>query len=118
MRFAADENFNGRILERLCQRFEDLDVVRIQDTDFYSAPDPAVLEWAAQEERIILTHDVQTLVNDAYRRIEQGLPMPGVILVPNTLAIGLAVHDLEITIGAGNPEDFRDRVIFIPWSSP
>lgn len=24
MRFAADENFNGRILERLCQRFEDL----------------------------------------------------------------------------------------------
>lgn len=114
MRFAADENFNGRILDSLCQRFEDLDVVRIQDTDFYSAPDPAVLEWAAQEERIILTHDVQTLVNDAYERIKQELPMPGVILVPNTLAIGIAVNDLEIAIGAGKAEDFADRVTFIP----
>jgi hypothetical protein len=116
MRFAADENFNGRILERLYQLFEDLDIVRVQDTDFYSAPDPAVLNWAAQEERIILTHDVQTLVNDAYERIKQGLPMPGVVLVPNTLAIQLAVNDLEIAIGAGQPEDFKDRVTFIPLS--
>jgi hypothetical protein len=114
MRFAADENFNGRIVERLCQRFEDLDIVRIQDTDFYGAPDPAVLDWAAQEERIVLTHDVQTLVNDAYERIKQGLPMPGVILVPNTLAIGLAVNELEIALGAGRPQDFEDRVTFIP----
>jgi hypothetical protein len=44
MGFAADENFNGRILERLGQRFEELDVVRIQDTDFYGAPDPTVLD--------------------------------------------------------------------------
>ncbi len=114
MRFAADENFNGRILERLGQRFEELDVIRIQDTDFYGAPDPTVLEWAAQEGRIILTHDVQTLVNDAYKRIKQALPMPGVILVPNTLTIGLALNDLEIAIGAGQPEDFEDRVTFIP----
>ena len=114
MRFAADENFNGRIVERLCQRFEDLDIVRIQDTDFYGAPDPAVLDWAAQEERIVLTHDVQTLVNDAYERIKQGLSMPGVILVPNTLAIGLAVNELEIALGAGQPQDFEDRVTFIP----
>ncbi|HVO68823.1 MAG TPA: DUF5615 family PIN-like protein [Aggregatilineaceae bacterium] len=114
MRFVADENFNGRILERLHQEFEDLDVVRIQDTGLYGAPDPAVLEWAAQEGRIILTHDVQTLVSDAYERIKQELPVPGVILVPNTLAIGLALNDLKIAIGAGQPEDFEDRVIFIP----
>lgn len=80
----------------------------------YEAPDPAVLEWAAQEERILLTHDIQTLVNDAYVRVEQGLPMPGVILVPNLLAIGQALTDLEIAIGAGNPEDFADQVTYIP----
>lgn len=114
MRFAADENFNGRILDRLRERLEDLDVVRIQDTVCYGLPDPAVLEWVAQEGRIILTHDVQTLVNDAYERINQGLPMPGVILVPSTLAIGLALNDLEIAIATGQPEDFEDRVTFIP----
>lgn len=114
MRFAADENFNGDILKQLRERFADLDVVRIQDTTLYQAPDPEVLEWAAQEERIILTHDVQTLVGDAYQRIENGLPMPGVILVPTTLPIGKALEDLEIAIGAGEPSDFESRVTFIP----
>lgn len=114
MRFAADENFNGRILEALRQRFNNLDVVRIQDTASYGAPDPAVLEWAAQEGRILLTHDVQTLVKEAFKRISQGLLMPGVILVPSTLAIGLALNDLEILIGTGRSEDFENRVTFIP----
>jgi hypothetical protein len=39
--------------------------------------------------------------------------MPGVILVPNTLAFGLSVNELEIALGAGRPEDFEDRVTFI-----
>ena len=116
MRFAADENFDGNILKELRKRFPDLDIVRVQDTEMYRVPDPAVLEWAAREERILLTHDVQTLVGDAYVRVEKGLPMPGVILIPATLAIGKALDDLEVTIGAGRPDDFKDRVTFIPIS--
>ena len=114
MRFATDENFDGNILKGLRQRLGNLDVVRIQDTELYSAPDPVVLEWAAKENWIVLTHDVQTLVNDAYARIKQGLTMPGVILVPNTLAIGIAIDELEIVMGAGTFDDFQDRVTFIP----
>ncbi len=114
IRFAADENFDGTILKELHKRLPDLDIVRVQDTEMYQAPDPQVLEWAARVNRIVLTHDVQTLVGDAYTRIEQGLPMPGVILIPSTLGIGLALDELEVAIGAGKPEDFSDRVTFIP----
>lgn len=114
MRFAADENFDGNLFKALRKRFPDLDIVRVQDTELYQAPDPVVLEWAAKEKRIVLTHDVQTLVGDAYARVEQGLPMPGVILIPTTLAIGEALSDLEIAVGAGEPDDFADRVTFIP----
>lgn len=114
MRFAADENFDGKILKQLRRLFPDLDVIRIQDTEMYQAPDPAVLEWAAKQGRIIFTHDVQTLVGDAYTRLEQGLPTPGVILISDTLAIGEALNDLELLIGAGNPDDFENRVTFLP----
>jgi hypothetical protein len=114
MRFAADENFDGNILKERRKRFPDLDNVRVQDTRMYQAPDPAVLGWAAKEERIILTHDVQTLVGDAYAHVEQGLPLPGVILIPDTLPIGKALDDLEVAIGAGSPDNFKDRVTFIP----
>lgn len=114
MRFAADENFNGKILDHLIGRLPDLDIVRIQDTVMYQAPDTAVLAWAAQENRILLTHDVQTLVNDAYLRVKQGQPMPGVILVASTIPIGQALADLEMVIAAGQPHDFESQVIYIP----
>jgi hypothetical protein len=114
MRFAADENFDGTILKALLKRIPDLDIVRVQDTDLYQAPDPKVLEWAASENRIIITHDVQTLVGDAYTRVEQSLPMPGVILVYDKLPISQALNELEIAIGAGKAEDFADQVTFIP----
>lgn len=114
MRFAADENFDGGIFKQLRKRIPDVDIVRVQDTEMYQSPDPVLLEWAAREQRIILTHDVQTLVGDAYARVAQGLPMPGVILVSDTLGIGPALDDLELAIRAGKPDDFTNRVLFVP----
>lgn len=88
MRFAADENFDGRILAGLRTRLPDIDLVRVQDTEMYQAPDDKLLAWLADEARILLSHDVQTLVNDAYARVKIGLPMPGVIEVHRPTPIG------------------------------
>ncbi len=114
MRFAADENFNGKVLDGLRICIPDLDVLRVQDTDLYSAPDPDVLAWAAAEERIVLTHDVQTLVNDAYARVREGLAMPGGIVVATPVLIGPSLDDLEILIGAGSADDFVNQVRYVP----
>ena len=113
MRFAADENFNGDVLDGLRKRLPDVDIVRVQDTDMVGAPDPKLLEWLAGENRILLTHDVQTMPGYAYERVRAGLPMPGVIEVNDKLPVGLAIEELEVTIGAGNPEDFENRVYFV-----
>lgn len=43
LKLAADENFDGRILRGLLRALPDLDVVRVQDTELASAPDPEVL---------------------------------------------------------------------------
>lgn len=61
MRFAADENFDNDILRGLLRRIPDLDVVRVQDTELYQAPDDRLLEWCAQENRVLLTHDARTM---------------------------------------------------------
>jgi len=60
MRFAADENFDGRILDGLRRRLTPFDVVRVQDTPMYQSSDPELLDWLAAEGRILLTHDVNT----------------------------------------------------------
>ena len=62
LRLLADENFNGRILRALKRQIPDLDVVRAQDTRMSGADDTALLEFAAGEKRVLLTHDQETLV--------------------------------------------------------
>jgi hypothetical protein len=98
IRFLADENFNGRILRGVWRERPDADIVRVQDTAIYQAPDPQVLEWAAQAGRILLTQDVETMVGYANRRLAQALPMPGVIVVRDALPLGEVIEDLLILL--------------------
>jgi Domain of unknown function (DUF5615) len=77
LKLLADENFDNTILRGLLRRQSDIDIIRVQDTELYGANDPTVLAWAAQENRILLTHDVATITRYAYERIakEQSMPL-------------------------------------------
>jgi len=88
---AADENFNGNMVRGLCRRQPALDLVRLQDVGLSGADGPAVLAWAAQERRVLLTHDVSTITQYAYERVREGQPMPGVFEVSRDLPIGRAI---------------------------
>ena len=55
LRLAADENFNGDIVRGLLRRNPKLDIVRVQDVGLSGADDPSVLQWAAEQGRIIVT---------------------------------------------------------------
>ena len=68
LRLAADENFNG-------------DIVRVQDVGLSGADDPAVLEWAAREGRVLLTHKVSTMTRHAYERVPVGSAIEDVLLL-------------------------------------
>lgn len=114
MRFATDENFDGRIVNGLRTRLPDLDVVRVQDTEMYQSPDDKLLIWLADEGRILLTHDVRTMPRFVYERVHAGQPVPGVIEVHKDTPIGVALDELEIIIVAGTSEDFENQVKYIP----
>jgi len=114
MRFAADENFDGRILDGLRARLAALDIVRVQYTDMYQSPDPDLLNWLASEKRILLTHDIRTMPGFVYERVRGGFSVPGIIEVKRSIAIRQAIDELEIMIGAGTPEDFENLVRYIP----
>jgi predicted nuclease of predicted toxin-antitoxin system len=94
IKLATDESFDGDILRGLVRRQPNLDIVRIQDTQIARASDPAILEWAAAAERIVLTHDRDTLPNFAYELVRTGKPMAGVFLVSDQMAKGQAIEEL------------------------
>ena len=115
LRFATDENFDNRILRGLQRLKSDLDIVRIQDTEMSGAADPDLLEWLAKEERILLTHDVETMVGFAYERVANGQSMPGVFEIRDTVPVGVALHDLELVIETSDGDEWKDKVTYIPF---
>lgn len=69
LRLLTDENFNGEIVRGLFRAQADLDVVRVQDVGLLQAEDPSILAWAAENKRVLLTHDRATIPAFAYDRV-------------------------------------------------
>ena len=114
LRLAADENFNADIVRGLLRRLPGLDIVRVQDAGLSGADDPAVLEWAAREGRIVLTHDISTLVSFAFARVAGGLPMPGVFAARSSGPIGLTIEDLVLLAECSLHEEWEGQLRFLP----
>lgn len=117
IRFLSDEDFNRRILRGLRRRIPSLDVVRVQDVGLITRPDTEVLEWAANENRVVLTHDVTTMSRYAFDRVNQNLPMPGVIEVAQDVPIGEAIEDLVLIAECSLENEWQNQVLYIPLKS-
>jgi len=114
LRLAADENFNNDILRGLLRRKPDLDIVRVQDVGLSGADDPTILEWAAQEGRVLLTHDVSTLTRYAYERVQTGKPMPGVFEVSRRVPIDVAMENLLLIAECSLEGEWEGQVRYLP----
>ena len=91
-----------------------LDLVRVQDTSLAAALDPDVLEFAASENRLLLTHDAQTMPGFAYDRVRAGKRMPGVIVCPQRLGIGDAIRDIALLVELSQDAEWDDQVVYLP----
>ncbi len=114
LRLAADENFNNDIVRGLLRRKPDLDIVRVQYVGFSGADDASILEWAAQEDRVLLTHDVTTLTRFAYDRVRVGLPMPSVFEVSRAVPVGLAIEDILLLTECSVDGEWEGQVRYLP----
>ena len=114
LRLAAEENFNNKIVRGLLHRKPDLDIVRIQDIGLSGADDQTVLEWAAQEERVLPTHDVRTITQYAYERVGAGQSMPGVFEVSPDISIGRAVEDILLLAEYSLDNEWEGQIRYLP----
>ena len=110
----SDENFNNDIVRSLLRRKPDLDIVRVQDVGLRGADDPTILEWAAHEGRVVLTHDAATMTHFAYERVRAGKSMPGVIEVADDLPIGQVVEDILLLAEYSDRGEWEGQVIYLP----
>lgn len=115
LRLVSDENLNGDIVRGLLRRHPELDLVRVQDVGLMETPDSDILEWAAGEGRVLLSHDVSTVPPAAYQRIADGQPMPGVFILPDRMPIGRAIDEILFLSLDVEPDEWKDQVVYLPF---
>jgi hypothetical protein len=114
IRFLADEDFDNDIVRGVRRRLPNADIVRVQDAGLSGAHDALVLEWAAQEGRVLLTHDISTMKPYAYARILQGLAMPGVFVVGQALPLSAAIEAIGLLIECSLEGEWEGQVRHLP----
>ena len=113
-RFLADENFNNQIVRGILRQAPSIDIVRVQDVGLSGVDDPTVLARAAETGRIVLTHDVATMITFAYQRIQAGLSMPGLFEANRSVPVGLAIEDIILIAECSIEGEWEGQVRFLP----
>jgi len=114
LRLLADENFNNDIVRAVLRRKPNLDLVRAQDAGLGETDDPLVLEWAARENRQVLTHDSNTMPGFAKNRIEAGQPMAGLFVVGQHASLPAVIEDILLIDACSEPGDWDRRITYLP----
>lgn len=114
LRLAADENLNNDIVRGVLRLNADVDIVRLQDAGMQGADDPAVLDWAAAEARVLLTHDTKTMTRYAYERVEAGRRMPGIFGIRTDVPLALAIQDILLLAECSVDGEWEGQVRYLP----
>jgi len=114
IRFLTDEDFRRPILDGVRRRLPDLDIVRVQDVGLRSFRDEVVLEFAALDNRIVLSHDLASMKNHALNRLSSGLIMPGLFLIPQSVPIGVAIHEIVFVAECSRDDEWNGLIRYLP----
>jgi predicted nuclease of predicted toxin-antitoxin system len=76
--------------------------------------DPTLLRWAEREQRILVTHDPDTMPRHLADHLAAGQHSPGVFMLRPHSTLPQIVSFLQDAAYASEPEEWQDRVQFIP----
>ncbi len=102
------------IVRGCLRRQPSLDFLSAVDAKLESLPDPQVLAVAAEQDRILVSHDFQTMPRHFADFLVARGSSPGVLLVPQYLPTAEAIEELVLIWGASDQEEWRNRILKIP----
>jgi hypothetical protein len=115
LRLASDADVHGEIIRGLRRRRPELDLVRALDALPQGASDREVLAWSANDSRVLITNDRNTMLAFAYQRFASGEPVPGIVVTTNEQSVGAAISDILLIAESVTAEEIANQVvIFLP----
>jgi hypothetical protein len=103
------------LIEGLQSREPTIDVLDVKSAGLRGTADPALLELAAQEGRILITHDRRTMLSYITDRLHAGQPCSGAFVVPQNAALGEIIESLLLVWVASQAEEWRNQIVYLPF---
>ena len=113
-RCLADHDLNEHIIDGVGRREPALEFVRARDVGIHEKPDSEVLAFAADNDFLLISHDVNTVPAQAYARVAAGQNMRGVFMVRQAQPIGPVIDSLVLIWSASEAGEWANQVCFLP----
>lgn len=113
IRYQADADLNIKIVAATVRLNPGVDFRTADAAALRGVPDLRVLEIAAGEGRILLTHDKSTMP-DYFAEFVQTKESPGVFIVRRGLKLGEIAEELVMIWEASEPGEWINQISYVP----
>ncbi len=113
-RFLADHNLESAVSEGVKRAEPTIEFIRARDVELHDRPDPELLAFATEHGFIVVTHDVNTMIAHARARLNAGLPLPGLLVVPQARRIRRLIESLVLIGVASEAEEWSGAIHYLP----
>lgn len=79
-----------------------------------STPDPGLLRWIEANNCLLVTNNRSTMPVHLPEHLIRGGHIPGIVQLPRHYEVGTILAELHLIWGAGEPDEFRDRITYLP----
>ncbi len=116
IRYLLDEDTPHAIRDQLLRRQPEVVVTAVGDdlAPPFGTPDRELLRWIEQEGYVLVSRNRRTMPRHLRGHLEAGGHVPGVFLLRRRYSLGEIIEDLILIWEAGRPEEYRDRVEYLP----
>lgn len=113
IRFQADADLNGAIIAAVKRREPSVDFQTAQAAKLFSMSDADVLAYAAQESRVLVSHDRRMMPRHFAQFVLENAS-PGLIIVSQHLPVSVAAEELLLIWAASEAEEWTNVIMSLP----
>jgi hypothetical protein len=114
VRFLADADLNKAIVSGVLRREPSLDFLAAHAAGLRRMNDPEVLALAAEQHRVLVSHDVGTMPAHFRAFRAEGKQSAGVFLVPQSLDVGTVIEEILLIWLASEASEWENRLEWLP----
>jgi hypothetical protein len=113
-RFQADNDLRSAIRTGVVRRKPAIDFQSARDARLDGVPDMEVLWRAADQGRILISHDENSIPGHFRAFLLAGYHSPGMFLIPQGVPIGTAIESILLVWIASDAGEWENRMIWLP----